>query len=62
MAEKDISEIVKQLRIRLKLTQEQFAAKIGVTSYSVNIHPYLNLCLLTSYYSEFEPKRLVLTG
>ena len=36
MTEKDISEIVKQLRIKLKLTQEQFAAKVGVTFSTVN--------------------------
>jgi putative transcriptional regulator len=35
-AMKDISEMVKKKRIGLGLTQEQFAAKIGVTFSTVN--------------------------
>lgn len=33
---KDISKIVKKLRTAMGLTQEQFAAKIGVTFSTVN--------------------------
>lgn len=36
MVEKDISKIVRELRTALDLTQEQFAAKIGVTFSTVN--------------------------
>jgi transcriptional regulator with XRE-family HTH domain len=36
MAKKNISKIVKKLRLFLGLTQEQFAAKIGVTFSTVN--------------------------
>jgi transcriptional regulator with XRE-family HTH domain len=36
MVEKDISEIIRELRIALGLTQEQFAAKVGVTYTTVN--------------------------
>lgn len=32
----DISELVRELRLRLKLTQEEFAAKLGVTFPTVN--------------------------
>jgi putative transcriptional regulator len=33
---KEISEIIRQRRIALGLTQEQFAAKVGVTFSTVN--------------------------
>ena len=33
---KDISEMIKKRRIALGLTQEQFAAKVGVTFSTVN--------------------------
>jgi len=36
MASKDISKMIKDLRIALGLTQEQFAAKVGVTFSTVN--------------------------
>jgi len=36
MKDKDIPKIVKKLRTELGLTQEQFAAKIGVTFSTVN--------------------------
>lgn len=36
MVKKDIPQMVKQLRGTLGLTQEQFAAKIGVTFSTVN--------------------------
>ncbi|MFA6424728.1 MAG: helix-turn-helix transcriptional regulator [Phycisphaerae bacterium] len=36
MAKKDVSEMVKRLREALGLTQEQFAAKVGVTFSTVN--------------------------
>jgi len=36
MKDKNIPKIVKKLRIELGLTQEQFAAKIGVTFSTVN--------------------------
>ena len=36
MKDKDISKIVKELRTEMRLTQEQFAAKIGVTFSTVN--------------------------
>lgn len=36
MAGKDISKMVKKLRQSLGLTQEQFAAKVGVTYSTVN--------------------------
>ncbi|MHC4587166.1 MAG: helix-turn-helix domain-containing protein [Planctomycetota bacterium] len=36
MINKDISQIVRELRVALGLTQEQFAAKIGVTVSTVN--------------------------
>ena len=36
MAEQDVTELVKQLRERMGLTQEQFAQKVGVTSSTVN--------------------------
>ena len=36
MVKKDISKIVRELRTALDLTQEQFAAKIGVTFSTVN--------------------------
>ena len=32
----DISELVRELRLRLKLTQEEFATKLGVTFPTVN--------------------------
>jgi len=35
-AKKDISEMIRKQRITLGLTQEQFAAKIGVTYSTVN--------------------------
>ncbi|MHC4156215.1 MAG: helix-turn-helix domain-containing protein [Planctomycetota bacterium] len=35
-AKKDISKMIKRLRTVLELTQEQFAAKIGVTVSTVN--------------------------
>jgi putative transcriptional regulator len=35
-AMKDISEMIKKRRIALGLTQEQFAAKVGVTFSTVN--------------------------
>ncbi|HOE31201.1 MAG TPA: helix-turn-helix transcriptional regulator [Planctomycetota bacterium] len=36
MIELDIPELIKELRERLGLTQEQFAQKVGVTFSSVN--------------------------
>lgn len=36
MAKKDVPEMVKRLRKSLGLTQEQFAAKVGVTFSTVN--------------------------
>ena len=36
MANRDVSKIVRELRTSLGLTQEQFAAKIGVTVSTVN--------------------------
>lgn len=36
MAEVEISKLVKGLRARLRLTQEQFAQKVGVTYSTVN--------------------------
>lgn len=36
MKDKDIPKIVKKLRITLGITQEQFAAKIGVTFSTIN--------------------------
>ena len=36
MADKDVSRIVRGLRTSLGLTQEQFAAKVGVTYATVN--------------------------
>jgi transcriptional regulator with XRE-family HTH domain len=36
MAEADIPSLVKELRERLHLTQEQFAQKVGVTYSTVN--------------------------
>lgn len=36
MAEKNVSKMVRELRLALGLTQEQFAAKIGVTFSTVN--------------------------
>ena len=36
MKDKDIPRIVKKLRTKMGLTQEQFAAKIGVTFSTVN--------------------------
>ena len=36
MANKDISKMIRELRTALGLTQEQFAAKIGVTVSTVN--------------------------
>ena len=36
MPKKDISKIIKELQTALGLTQEQFAAKIGVTFSTVN--------------------------
>ncbi len=36
MAKKNVSKMVKELRSALGLTQEQFAAKIGVTFSTVN--------------------------
>jgi len=49
MTTKDITTLIKQLRQRLSLTQEQFAQKVGVTYGTVNHwengkrtpHPYL---------------------
>ena len=36
MVEKDISKMIRQLRAALGLTQEQFAAKVGVTYTTIN--------------------------
>jgi transcriptional regulator with XRE-family HTH domain len=36
MVKKDIANVVKKLRTALNLTQEQFAAKLGVTFTTVN--------------------------
>ncbi len=36
MKNKDIPKMVKKLRKEMKLTQEQFAAKVGVTFSTVN--------------------------
>ena len=36
MADKDISEMIRERRTALGLTQEQFAAKVGVTVSTVN--------------------------
>ena len=36
MANRDVSKIVRELRTSLGLTQEQFAAKVGVTFSTVN--------------------------
>ncbi len=36
MVKKDVSKIVRELRTALGLTQEQFAAKVGVTFSTVN--------------------------
>ena len=36
MAKKEISKVVRELRDALGLTQEQFAAKLGVTFSTVN--------------------------
>ncbi len=36
MVEKDISKMVRELRSALGLTQEQFAAKVGVTYSTIN--------------------------
>ncbi len=36
MAKKDISKVIGELRTTLGLTQEQFAARIGVTFSTVN--------------------------
>jgi len=36
MKDKDIPKIVKKLRTEIGLTQEQFAAKVGVTFTTVN--------------------------
>jgi transcriptional regulator with XRE-family HTH domain len=36
MAKKNVSKMIKRLRVALGLTQEQFAAKIGVTFSTVN--------------------------
>ena len=36
MVKKEISEMVRELRVALGLTQEQFAAKLGVTFTTVN--------------------------
>jgi transcriptional regulator with XRE-family HTH domain len=36
MAKKDISKMVRKRRIAIGLTQEQFAAKVGVTYSTVN--------------------------
>jgi transcriptional regulator with XRE-family HTH domain len=36
MSKKDISKMIRRLRAALGLTQEQFAAKIGVTFSTVN--------------------------
>ncbi len=36
MAEEDIKRLVKELRTRMGLTQEQFAAIVGVTFVTVN--------------------------
>ena len=36
MKDKDIPKIIKKLRAALNLTQEQFAAKVGVTFSTVN--------------------------
>lgn len=36
MKDKDIPKIVKKLRAEMGLTQEQFAAKVGVTFSTVN--------------------------
>jgi len=35
-AKKDISKMIREQRIALGLTQEQFAAKVGVTYLTVN--------------------------
>lgn len=35
-AKKDISKMIRRLRSALELTQEQFAAKVGVTVSTVN--------------------------
>jgi len=34
--EKDISQLIRELRARLSLTQEKFAAKLGVTFSTIN--------------------------
>jgi len=36
MAKKDIIKMIRELRISLGLTQEQFAAKVGVTYSTIN--------------------------
>jgi len=36
MAEKNVPSTIKRLRTRMGLTQEQFAAKVGVTFATVN--------------------------
>ena len=36
MAEKEFAEIVKELRQRMGLSQEKFAAEVGVTASTVN--------------------------
>lgn len=36
MVERDISSLVKRIRMRLGLTQEQFAREVGVTFSTVN--------------------------
>ncbi len=36
MAEQDVTELVKQLRERMGLTQEQFAQEVGMTFSTVN--------------------------
>jgi len=36
MAEKNIPSMIKKIRTRMGLTQEQFAAKVGVTFATVN--------------------------
>ena len=36
MPKKDIPRMVKELRARLRLTQEQFATRVGVTFATVN--------------------------
>jgi len=35
-AEKDVAKMIRELRAKLGLTQEQFAAKVGVTFSTVN--------------------------